>query len=69
MHIAGGAAIFALFIVIYFAAVVYSLYTRRGSGINHHPYGQAFGDTPGASLPSTMEHDRTAASLWTHGTR
>jgi hypothetical protein len=69
MHLAGGAAIFGLFIVVYFAAVVFSLYTRRGSAINHHPYGQAHGDAAGAAGPSTIEHDRDTASLWTHGTR
>ena len=60
MHFAGGAFIFALFIVVYFLVLVYSLYTRRGSGINQHPYNNPYGDAPGASRKSTLAHDERA---------
>ncbi len=61
MHIAGGAAIFGVFIVLYFLAVVYSLYTRKGSAINQHPYRDPYGDSPGASRQSSLSHDERAS--------
>ncbi|MEO6859370.1 MAG: hypothetical protein ABI323_12435 [Solirubrobacteraceae bacterium] len=35
--LAGGSLIFAVFLVLMFFALVYSYYTRRGSGINQTP--------------------------------
>ena len=69
MHIAGGALIFGLFIVAYFIVVVYSLYTRRGSGINQHPYRDPYGDAPGAWRKSTLSHDERASIQFARGTR
>jgi hypothetical protein len=69
MHLAGGAAIFGLFIVFYFVVLVYTLYTRRGSAINQRPYRDENGDAPGASGPSTIAHDDSTYARWTHGTR
>jgi hypothetical protein len=68
MHLAGGAAIFGLFIVIYFAAVVYGLYTRRGSGINQRPYRDPYGDSPGASRQSRLAHDHESFDTYRRGT-
>lgn len=69
MHFIGGAAIFGIFIVLYFFVLVYSLYTRRGSGINQHPYMDPYGDTPGARRSSTLVHDERAAADYVRGTR
>jgi hypothetical protein len=46
------------------------LYSRRGSGIAHHPYHHIHGSAPGAarspSMSSSLERDITR---WTRGTR
>lgn len=68
MALSGGAAIFGAFIVFYFLVTVYSMYTRRGSGINHHPYSDHHAGAPGASRPSTVAHDRFAM-IRVRGTR
>jgi hypothetical protein len=68
MDIAGGAAIFGAFIVLYFFVIVYSLYTRRGSGINQRPYHDVHGGMPGAYRPSTLAHDPMAV-IRVRGTR
>jgi hypothetical protein len=69
MHLAGGAAIFALFIVVYFGVLVYSLYTRRGSAINQHPYRDPYGDAPGAWRGSSFSGDECATIRPARGTR
>jgi hypothetical protein len=48
MDITGGAFIFLAFILIMLVALIHGLYTRTGSGINHHPYATRYGSTPGA---------------------
>ena len=63
---AGGAAIFAIFLVVYLLAVVYSLYTRAGSGINHHPYLHVHGSAPGARHGRAVRSD---VASWSRGTR
>lgn len=67
--LAGGAWIFGAFIVFFTIATIYSLYTRRGSGINQHPYANAYSSAPGASGSSTVGNDRIAARNLTRGTR
>jgi hypothetical protein len=69
MHLAGGALIFGLFVVGYFAVLVFSLYTRRGSAINQHPYRDPYGDAPGASRSSSLTHDERASIQFARGTR
>jgi hypothetical protein len=69
MHFAGGALIFGLFVVGYFLVLVYSLYTRRGSAINQHPYRDPYGDAPGASRASSLSHDERASIHYARGTR
>lgn len=69
MHLAGGALIFGLFIVIYFTVVVFTMYTRRGSAINQHPYRDPYGDAPGAARRSTLAHDERAAVQYVRGTK
>jgi hypothetical protein len=69
MQMAGGAAIFGGFIVVYFLVLVYSLYTRRGSAINQRPYNNPSGGAPGARRASTLAHDADRARNWSRGTR
>jgi hypothetical protein len=69
MELAGGTYIFGAFVVLYFLVVVYSLYTRRGSGINQHPYRDPYGDAPGASRKSSLAHDERATIRYGRGLR
>jgi len=69
MHLAGGAIIFGVFIIVYFEVIVHTLYTRRGSGINQHPYRDPYGDSPGASRRSSLSHDERASIYFAPGTR
>jgi hypothetical protein len=69
MHFAGGALIFGVFLVVYFAVVAYTLYTRRGSAINQRPYRNPYGDAPGASRMSSLSHDQRASIRSARGTR
>jgi len=55
MTLSGGAFIFLAFIVLYTIAVIYSLYTRTGSGINQRPWREQV---------SSLSHDETTTSLW-----
>ena len=69
MDFAGGAAVFGVFVVVYFVAVVYALYTRIGSGINQHPYRDPYGDSPGAWRKSSISHDPRASIQYARGLR
>jgi hypothetical protein len=69
MTLAGGAWAFLAFVVVALLAAIYGLYTRSGSAINSHPYGDPYGDAPGARIPSTYGNDRSAARRLTRGTR
>ena len=60
MELAGGSLIFLAFLIAYFFAVAYGLYSKRGSGISQRPYR---GDR------SDLSHDRIAAQQLTRGTR
>ena len=67
--LAGGAWIFGAFVVLFTLATIYSLYTRRGSGINQRAYANPYTSAPGARGSSTVGNDRIAASNLTRGTR
>jgi hypothetical protein len=69
MQLAGGTFIFAGFVVVYFLVIVYSLYTRAGSGINQHPYRNPYGDAPGASRKSSLSHDERESIQYPRGLR
>jgi hypothetical protein len=69
MAFAGGAAIFGVFIVAFTLAVIYGLYTRRGSGINQRPYQDVYNDATGARGPSQLAHDYDSFSHYSRGTR
>ena len=66
MELAGGALIFGLFLVVFTLAVTYGLYTRRGSGIDEHPYGNPY---DAASGSRSGVRGREDVANWTRGTR
>jgi hypothetical protein len=56
--LADGSWIFIGVVVVLFFAVVFGYYTRRGSGINLHPYADRNASS-GPEAPSELAHDRT----------
>lgn len=56
LALAGGSWIFIGVVVVLFFAVVYGYYTRRGSGINLHPYADRNASS-GPERPSDLAHD------------
>jgi hypothetical protein len=68
MDFAGGWEIFAVFLVVFTLAVVYSFYTRRGSGINQRPFADQYDSAAGARGPSRIS-GRDGNEAWTRGTR
>jgi hypothetical protein len=70
MELADGAFIFLAVILVWFASIIYGLYTVRGSGINQRSYGNRYSSAPGANkIPSVLSHDESAATRFTRGTR
>jgi lipoprotein signal peptidase len=67
--LAGGSGIFLAFIIIFFFAVVYGLYTRKGSGINQRAYGKVYGGAPGAHIDSSVSGHDGREHNWSRGTR
>jgi hypothetical protein len=67
MELAGGALIFGLFLVVFTAAVIYGLYTRRGSGIDEHPYGNPY--DAASSSRAGGGGGREGIADWSRGTR
>ena len=70
--LAGGFFPFAAVVVLFLVGAIIALYTRRGSGMDHHPYGNVYGGTPAATLPCddysgsdrTSATDRDVARSW-----
>jgi hypothetical protein len=56
MALAGGTLIFAGFLVVGWFVFAYSWYTRGGSAINQHPYGD-IDHNSGPETPSELSHD------------
>jgi hypothetical protein len=54
----GAGLIFGGFLVVWFFVIAYSYYTRRGSAINQHPYGD-LDHNSGRETPSELGHDTT----------
>ena len=69
--LAGGSAVFGVFLVAFFFVVVYTLYTRVGSGIVTRPYAKVYGGAPGASVPSNYSghDDLVSVRDWSRGAR
>lgn len=60
--LAGGAWIFLGVVILMLVGVVIGFYTRRGSGVDLHPYRHVHGGAPGADTPThdAGGSDRTA---------
>jgi hypothetical protein len=52
MTFAGGAFLFLAVLIVCLVGLIIALYTRRGLGIDHHPYRNYHGGCPGADLPA-----------------
>lgn len=68
---AGGSLIFLSFLIVAFFALVWSFYTRTGSGINQHSYDRRYSSAPGAKSPSEISGRDVAENVatWSRGTR
>lgn len=66
--LAGGWEYFVAAMALLLLALSFN-YTRRGSGINQHPYGNPYTNAPGSYRASTLSHDQDAAARYTRGTR
>jgi hypothetical protein len=64
-----GGAIFLGFVLVFTIAVIYSLYTRRGSAINQRAYGKLYQGAPGARGQSSIGSRRDEFNTWTRGTK
>jgi len=71
LALAGGAGIFAAFLVIFLVGIVYTLYTPSGSAITTRAYGKEYGGAPGAKgVGNVSGHDDlVTVRNWTRGTR
>jgi hypothetical protein len=69
--LAGGNAALALFVLVMFFGVVWTLFTRTGSGIAERPYFNQYGGAPGATgSGSVTGHDeRVTMRDWSRGAR
>lgn len=62
-------AVFLTVLALLLIAAV-QLYSRRYSGISHHPYHHVHGGAPGAARsPRMSRSDERDVNLWTRGTR
>lgn len=60
-------AVFLAFMILMLVGVIIGLYTRRGSGIDQHPYRHVYGGAPGACLPCDVAgSDRTSMTERRH---
>ena len=70
--VAGGAWIFLAVVILMVVGVVIGFYTRRGSGVDLHPYRHVHGGAPGSDHPThdaggsdrTAEREREVAKRW-----
>jgi hypothetical protein len=71
LALAGGSGIFAAFLIIFLAGIVYTLYTVTGSAIVPRPYEKQYGGAPGATGPGSVSgHDDLATVRnWSRGAR
>jgi hypothetical protein len=71
LALAGGSGIFAAFLIVFFFALVYTLFTVTGSQISQRPYAKRYGGAPGAvGRSSASGHDeRVTVRNWSRGTR
>jgi len=69
--LAGGAWIFAAFLLIFLVGVIYTLYTPSGSAITTRPYSKRYSGAPGASAPPNVSghDDLVTVRNWSRGAR
>jgi hypothetical protein len=69
--LAGGSGVFALFLVVMFFGVAWTLFTKTGSAITERPYFNQYGGAPGATgAGSATGHDeRVTTRDWSRGAR
>lgn len=69
--LAGGNGIFAVFLILLFVGIVWTLFTRSGSAISERPYFNQYGGAPGATgAGSVTGHDeRVSMRDWSRGAR
>ena len=69
--LAGGSGTFALFLILMFFAVVWTLFTKTGSAITERPYFNQYGGAPGATgAGAASGHDeRVTMRDWSRGAR
>jgi hypothetical protein len=69
--LAGGAGIFAAFLVVFLIGVIYTLFTVTGSAITPRAYGKEYGGAPGArGVGNASGHDDlVTVRNWSRGTR
>ena len=60
----GGSGIFLGFIIVFGLALVFGLYTRRGSGINQRGYNKIYQGSPGARGASKISGRSEADAPW-----
>jgi len=66
LALAGGSLIFLIFLIVFFFALVFGYYTRKGSGISQTPYRRESGPP---ESPSELTHDITDdVRNWERGT-
>jgi hypothetical protein len=58
----GGSGIFLAFLIVFLLAVIYGLFTVKGSAISQRPYGNVYGGAPGARTRSRMS-DRDGGDI------
>jgi hypothetical protein len=54
MTLAGGSGIFAAFLILFLFAIVFALFTVKGSAISERPYSKVYGGAPGAIGPASV---------------
>lgn len=72
--LAGGALQFLVVLILLLVGLIIAMYTRKGLGIDHHPYGNYHGGSPGADLPSddfsgadrTIFTEQVVRAAWRH---
>jgi hypothetical protein len=73
VELAGGALVFLGFIILFLLAVVYSTYSKGGSGISQRPHGKLYSGAPGAGRRGTLGSDRDrlirGSGGWSRGCR
>jgi hypothetical protein len=60
----GGSLVFLGVLILFLVGVIIALYTRRGSGVDLHPYRHIYGGAPASALPCNdySGSDRTSVT-------